>query len=562
MASVRFGLIFALVIPILSCRRAPGSEAAGQDRLVATFRTEPKSFNRVVSSDPAQFLLGALVHATLIRVHRVTGDWEPRLAREWSASPDGRTYVLKLRPDAVFSDGAPVTARDVVFTFAAIYDERVASQMASGLLVDGKPLSVSALDDHTVQIVFPSPYGPGLALLDSVPILPSHKLQGALASGTFAAAWNVKTLPRDIVGAGPFVLEEYVPGQQLRFRRNPRFWGRPLPRLDEIDVQIVPEQNAEMLRLEAGQSDLMSDFARVEDLGILRRDAAQGKIQLVDAGVDIGPQSLWFDLAPDSPHAKDRPWLQREELRKAISYAVDRQAFVNSVFLGSGVPIYGPITPGHGEWYAPDLPTTPVDREKAKALLASIGLIDRDGNGVLEDGKGRPARFSILTTKGNTNRERAAVFLQDQLKKVGLAVTVDAVDQKQVVSQWGRGDYDAIYYGIQADSRDPARNPEFWMSSGFFHLWNAEQATPGTAWEARIDELMRKQSTTVNRDERRQLFREVQAIFIDHMPSIYFGAAKAIVAMSARVTGATPSVLPPPVLWNAEQLSVAPAARR
>ena len=134
-----------------------------------------------MSADPAQFLLGALMHATLVRVHRVTGELEPRLAREWSMSSDGRTVVLRLRPDAAFSDGVPVTARDVVFTFAAIYDPRVGSPMAGALQIAGKPLVVTALDDHTVQVVFPSAYGPGLALLDSVPILPSHKLARALA---------------------------------------------------------------------------------------------------------------------------------------------------------------------------------------------------------------------------------------------------------------------------------------------------------------------------------------------------------------------------------------------
>ncbi len=560
---MRCGLTLALIAPILACGHGTQREtSAARERLVATFRTEPKSFNRVASADPAQFLLGALMHATLVRVHRVTGDLEPRLAREWSTSPDGRTHVLKLRTDAAFSDGLPVTARDVVFTFAAIYDPRVGSPMASALQVDGKQLEVTALDEHTVQVVFPAAYGPGLALLDSVPILPSHKLRSALDSGAFPRAWNLNTPPRDIVGAGPFVLEEYIPGQQLRFRRNSNFWAQPLPHVDEIDIQIVPEQNAEMLRLESGQSDLMADFARVEDLGILRRNAALGKIQLVEAGIDIKPESLWFDLALDSPRARERPWLQREELRRAISYAVDRQAFVDTVFLGNAVPIYGPITPGHGEWYAPDLPRTVVDRDRARALLASIGLVDRDADGVLEDVRGRPGRFSILTTKGNTNRERASAVLQDQLQKVGLVVDVVALENKQVMSQWAKGDYDAIYYAIQFDSRDPARNLEFWMSSGSFHLWNPEQSRPGTAWEARIDDLMRKQSRTINREERRQLFREVQEIFIDHMPSIYFAAAKATVAMSARVTGATPSVLQPPVLWNAEQLLMAPAARR
>ena len=232
-------------------------------------------------------------------------------------------------------------------------------------------------------------------------------------------------------------------------------------------------------------------------------------------------------MSPDSPHAKDRPWLQRDELRKAISYAVDRQAFVDTVFLGNGVPVYGPITPGHGEWYAPDLPTTPVDRAKARALLASLGLVDRDGDGVLEDARGRPARFSILTTKGNTNRERARRCSSRQLKAVGLDVDVVKLDAKQVVSQWAKR-------RLRCDLlRHPVRLPRSRPQSRVLDelrvvslLGSGTVHAPATTWEARIDDLMRKQATTINPDERRRLFREVQAIFLDHMPCLYFGAPR------------------------------------
>jgi peptide/nickel transport system substrate-binding protein len=531
-------------------------------RIVASMRSEPQTFNGLVSSTRPVGLVSTLVHDTLVRVNRKTGQLEPRLARDWTAGADGQTYTLRLRDDARFADGVRVTSADVVFTLKALYDQKLASPLASGFEVNDKPLRAASGDEHTVTVTFPSPYGPGLSILSSLPILPRHKLEAALNSGNLASAWSLTTPLPEIVGAGPFMLSDYVPGQHMRFSRNPQFWNKPLPHLDEIEIQFVPELGSEMLRLQSGQTDLTNDFVRAEDLAALRQVEKTGAIALVDAGVDISPSGLWFDLAPGAPHAKDKPWLQREEFRKGISYAVDRDAIVNTVYLGAAVQLFGPITPGHGEWYVPDLPATTHDVKKARELLAAAGLADRDGDGRLEDSQGRPARFTILTQKGNTPRERTVSVLQSQLQAVGLAIDVSAVDTAQLISLWGRGDYDALYYGIASDSKDPATNLQYWMSSGSFHLWNPAQPKPATAWEARIDELMRKQSTTTDDNERRRLFKEVQLLLVDHMPCLYFAAPKATIAMSARLTGAMPSVLIPPVLWNAEVLSVTAHASR
>ena len=208
-------------------------------------------------------LVSRLTQASLVRLNRVTRAIEPRLAQSWTTSPDGLTWTMNLVESATFSDGAPFTSADVVFSFRAVYDPEVESPIASSLLVDGQPLTVRALDAHTVVIVFPAPYGPGISALDSLPILPAHKLQAALDAKTFKTHGASTTPPAEVVGLGPFVLREYVPGQRLVFARNPRFWlqdasGQRLPYLDEIELQIVPDQNGEVVRLQAGQADLMT----------------------------------------------------------------------------------------------------------------------------------------------------------------------------------------------------------------------------------------------------------------------------------------------------------------
>jgi ABC-type transport system substrate-binding protein len=187
-ASRLVGLVFIIVAVSAglywarSGRRADKIESASPatgGRLVVTYSSEPKNFNRLVSLLGADELISRLTQTTLIRVNRVSGDIEPRLAREWSSSADGLTWTFKLQEGVSFSDGAPFTSADVMFTFAALYDKRVASDLAATLSIQDKPLQPRAIDTHTVSITFPAVFAPGIALLDALPILPKHKLQAA-----------------------------------------------------------------------------------------------------------------------------------------------------------------------------------------------------------------------------------------------------------------------------------------------------------------------------------------------------------------------------------------------
>lgn len=544
----------------------PGGSGGG-GRLVATHRTEPDTFNRLVSSKMPVEIISRLSNAYLIRVNRASGALEPALATSWTSSPDGLTFTLNLRPGVGFSDGTPFTAADVVFSFRALYDPKVASALASGMMVNDKPITAQALNDNTVVLTFPAPYGPGLSILDNLPILPRHKLEAALNSGKFAEAWGLSTTPADMTGLGPFVVAEYKAGQQMRFTRNPHYWGkdpsgRALPYLDELVLEFVPDQNAEMLRLESGAADLVTDEIRAEDYAALERAASAHKVQLVEAGVGVDPTGFWFNLAAASPNAKARPWLQREELRHAISLAVDRQRIVDTVFLGAGEPAYGPITRGYGPWYVPTLPHPDFDPARAKTLLESIGLKDRNGDGQLDDATGKPARIAVLTRKGNTILERTMSSVQEQLGKIGLGIDIVALERDPMLKQFFSGAYDAMYYGAPVNSIDPAINSDLWLSSGAFHFWNPGQTAPATPWEKQIDELMRTQSTTMDAAKRIEIFAEVQRIFAEREPMIFFAAPKVTVAMSARLTGAVPAVLQPQILWKPEALAVAGAAIR
>jgi peptide/nickel transport system substrate-binding protein len=533
--------------------------------LAATYRSEPAGYNSLVSIQAAVDVVRLLTQDSLVRVNRVTGQLEPRLASEWTSSPDGLSWTLHLREGVVFSDGTPFTSADVVFTFQALYDPVVASEVSGNFEVDGKALVVAAPDAETVTITLPAPYGPGLAILDGLPILPAHALGSALASGTFRDAWRAGATPVSIVGLGPFRLVEHRSGERLRFERNEHFWnvdedGRQLPYLDAIELRVFPEQNAEILQLESGAADIVSDAIRPEDIPALTRRAEAGALQIVKAGVSPDADGLWFNLVPNAPATARRPWLTSTAFRRAVSMAVDRQAIVDTVYLGEAVPLFGPVTPGHGGWFVADLPQPSHDLDAAQALLAEAGLRDADGDGLLDDASGAPARFSILTQAGHTARQRTVSVIQEELRKVGLSVAIETADPQTLFGRFGGGQYDTIYFGFQAGTIDPVGLAAFWMSSGPLHVWNPGQTTPATNWEARIDDLFNQQATTLDRAERIRLFAEAQRLFATELPMIHFAAPSVTVAMNARVGGALPSVLLPPVLWNAERLFVTSGA--
>jgi peptide/nickel transport system substrate-binding protein len=550
---------------LAGCRSKPAppvESVANGGTLVASIRTEPRTFNRLAARDSSTELIATLTQGKLVRINEVTHEVEPWLAESWTVDDGGRRITLKLHANVSFSDGHPFTAEDVVFTFQAVYDERSHSPLADTMQVLGKKLEVVAADPLTVVITFPIAYAPGVRLLENLPILPRHKLQAALDAGAFASAWSLSTPPSDLVGLGPFVMKTYEPGQRLRFDRNPRYWrtgadGRALPHLDHVTVEILPDQNAELLRLEAGQIDVMNSEVTPDAYATVKRAADQGKVQLFDLGVAYDPDSFWFNLKPGAFTGDARaPWLQRDELRRAISMAVDRKLYADTVFFGAGAPVYGPITSSNKEWYSADVPKTPYDPAGARALLASIGLTDKNGDGHLEDSRRQPVRFTLVTQKGRPRLERGASVVRDELQKIGVTMDVALLDGNAVIERIGSGRYDAVYFHPSATDTDPGTTPDFWFSSGTAHFWNAAQTTPATDWERRIDGLMTRQISSADMAERKRLFDEVQRIFAEHQPVLYFAAPRFFVAVSSRVVNVTPAIYLSPVLWAPDTLAV------
>jgi peptide/nickel transport system substrate-binding protein len=544
---------------------APPALARGGE-LIASTRGDPPSYNRLVNNHAGTDLVSLLTHAGLVRVNRATDQLEPWLAESWSASADGLTYTLKLR-QAMFSDNTPFTADDVLFSFAAVYDPAVNSVIRDSLLVGGQPLTVSAPDPGTVVVTFPAPFAPGLRLLDNLPILPRHRLGAALANRTFADAWTPASPLEGIAGLGPFVLVEHVSAQRLVFRRNPHYFrraadGTQLPYLDKLTLAIVPSQNTEALRLQAGDIDLMANGElRPTEYESFRKLEAAGRLRLHPIGLSLDPDFLWFNLADGPPPGSGRELLAQKGFRQAVSLALDRQAVANIVYLGNAVPLLGPIGPGNTTWYSADTPLPRQDQPAARALLAGLALADGNGDGLLERADGRAVRFSMLAQSGHLRAEVASM-LGTQLRAVGIQVDLVLLDPQAMQARVQAGAYDSVYHGLQASSTDPAMNMDFWLSSGSSHIWNPRQTTP-TPWERRIDALMHEQARAPLLADRQRAFAEVQRIMRDELPAVFVVAPRVTVATTRRVLNASPVLQLPQLLWSADTLAsaAAPSAR-
>ena len=535
-------------------------------RLVASIRGEPRSFNRLVARDYVSEVVALLTQARLVRVNRASQQVEPWLAERWTTSPDGRVFTLSLRPDLQWSDGTPFSASDVAFTVRATEALAKAGQLAISLQVDGAPITVETPEPHTVVVTLPRPFGAGIRLLDNLVILPRHRLEPALIAGTLAQAWSTTTSPAEIVGMGPFRLASYDAGQRLTFERNPHFWrrddqGEALPYLDSVVLEIVPDQNTELLRLQAGAIDMTQQQLRAEDYAAARELERKGTLSVLELGVGLDPDVFFFNLRP-SHWAKDPrgAWLPTAEFRRALSHAVDREGYANTVFLGAAVPVHGPVTPGNKEWFWPDVPRYRFDRAAAQGLLEGLGLANRDADAFMEDAAGTEARFTLLTYRGNSALERGAQVLKESLERIGVAVDIVPLEPGALVERMLAGTFDAIFFNYLSTDTDPAMQRDFWLSSGSAHIWNIGQTTPATEWERRIDDLMTRQAAAVDPDERRQLFRDAQRIFSEQLPAIYFAAPRLYVGVGTRVRNLTPALTRPPLLWSVDTLAVAPPA--
>ena len=522
---------------------------AGGRFIVATFG-DPKTFNPITANEVSSLDISRFLYASLLGYDMISQEVEPGLADSWTHSPDGKTWTFHLRKNLRWSDGAPLTAEDVAFTWNdVIYNPKIDNVTRDPFVINGKKFTVTNLDDLTVQVVTPVVYAPFLENFGGVPVMPKHILEKSVADGTFTSAYSTSWKPADIVCSGPFRLKDYVSAQYALLERNPYFFevdsnGQRLPYFDDVAYSIVPDRNTISLRFLSGECDV-NDFIFPSDYDEYKAESAKGRFRILEPGVGLETDFLWFNENTNVNSRTGKPyvdpiklkWFRNVKFRQAVSYAINREALIQSVYAGRAVPNYGFVTPGNKKWYDPNITTYPYDPDKARELLKEIGIEDRKGDGTLEDADGHPVEFMFNTDTDNNARMKAAVLILDDLKKIGFHVTFQPLDFNTQINKLDNTyDYECVLMGLGAGGADPSSDMNVFKSSGFTHLWFPREKSPSTDWEARIDYLMDDQMQTLDVAKRKKDFDEVQEILAREQPvvftvtPIYFAAIRSDVA--------------------------------
>ena len=524
---------------------------------------EPSTFNLLAAQDARSTLVSKLFTATLLELDPMQQTFQPGVAESWQISEDGLTVTLKLRPGLLFGDGIPLSAEDVLFTFRQIMREDSQSHFKTDLLFPGQSLKFESPDAQTIRILLARPDASMEFFLSQLPVLPRHLLPAA--SGPIEQQWNLETPAQQMTGLGPFLIESHQPGLMTVLGRNPHYWkvdsnGERLPYLDRIEIHYIADINNQVLRLQTGELDLIDQVLTPENFQLLSRN--QTDIRATDAGPSNKLSLLWFNLnqQSDSPDGQPllsqekRRWFADPDFRRAISLAINRQEITRIVFLEYATPASGMVTALNRTWRAPQIAPARHDPEAARRLLRQAGFSWRAGSDAqLLGPRGKEVRFELLTTT-ETSLNRMVALIQQDLKAIGIGISLRQEELRSVISRV----INARRYDVAlASFRFPWEPSDFsstFHSSGQTHLWNPLQPKPATAWEERIDDLMSQQRVTLDHEERRDLFHEVQQILADNAPALPLIHWDLLIAHRSQLHNLQPTDLVQCCLWNSWEL--------
>ena len=222
----------------------------------------PKTFNPLLANESGSESVCRLLFSSLVYFDMATQEPTPGLAESWSVDAYQKTWTFKLRKGLRWSDGQPLTADDVVFTWNdLIYNPEFSRFTRDLLRVDGKPFTMTKVDELTVRVVTPEVVAPFLQFVSATPVLPKHVLAKELRAKTFLNAYSINADPKSIIGSGPFRIRDARAGKVILLERNPEYYavdkaGVRLPYLDEIQMNVAPDAGMSPFFFFQNQSDV------------------------------------------------------------------------------------------------------------------------------------------------------------------------------------------------------------------------------------------------------------------------------------------------------------------
>jgi len=506
-------LYFILSSDYIDVGQAPsaGSAPAKGGTIIIGVSNDVDSFNPLFGES---VLAQEITHLMLLGLADLNdqSEFEPELAESWESSEDHLRLTYHLRPNLVWSDGVPITADDVKFTFDLLMDTTVASPR-QGVTEYIKEVTIE--DPHTVTIVFSEAY-PAQIFDTAGEILPKHILEnadpGALRSHEFG---------RNPLASGPYRLNKWVSQQVIELVPNEKYYG-DTPHLDRIVFKIVPDKANLLMQLKTGEIDMMTNIPPAE-IENLRKETNNLNIYQVAGRV-------YYFIGYNGQHEL----FSGQNIRRALTMALDRKKIIEAVLFGYGKSCLGPLPPMIKWAYNEDIEEIPFDPQAAQEILAAEGWSDGDGDGYV-DKDGKNFEFTLLNGAGNQIKADVAVIAQEQMRKIGVKVNIQTLEWTNFITQIQNKDFDACINGWSSSYYiDPT--PIFHSSAT--NLFNfVSYANP------KVDQLIEQGREEMDRQTAAKIWKEFQQMVYEDQPYTFLFWIDKAIAVNNRFKNVTPIAL-------------------
>jgi peptide/nickel transport system substrate-binding protein len=473
----------------------------------------------LTSSDVYQSMVAGYVLESLATRDPATLEWKPVIARSWQISDDGLTIHFQMRGDVRFSDGRPLTARDIVFSYEWIMNPKVAAPRDRAYY--SKIQSVTADGDHRVTFKLAEPYFKGFEICAGLSILAEHYY------GQFTEA-QFNEEPGLLFGSGPYRLSvdpvEWKPGSgKVELLRNDRYWGLA-PAFARIVFREITDETARLVAFRNGEIDvfnprpeqyigLKNDKPLLEEKDLYEYETITGGYRYV----------AWNQSRNDKPTLfADR------RVRRAMTLLTDRQEMTRALMVGLATVNSGPFHRLSKQANA-EVEPWPYDPKGARTLLAEAGFKDRDADGVIENAQGEPFEFKLIYPSGIINYQQMVLHLKDAYARAGIVLEPDPLEWTIMLQRIGQRDYDAMTLGWSGS-----------IESDPFQIFHSAQISEGGDnyvhyRNERLDELIDKARVTMDEAARLKLWHEVHAILHEDQPYTFLWTQRAVVFVDKRI---------------------------
>jgi peptide/nickel transport system substrate-binding protein len=497
------------------------SDYAEGDWLVNAFATGLKTITPLASSDAYASDVQSYVLESLLSRDPDTLEWQGLIARDWQVSEDGLTFTFHLRDDVKFSDGKPLTADDVAFTYDFIMNPKIAAPRERAYYE--KLASVRANGPLEVVFVYKEPYYNALDLAGGLAIMPRHFYEPYLNDpDTFNQSKGL------LLGSGPYRLKDpkgWTPDTGIvELERNPRYWGPVRPSFERLLWRIIGNDSARLTTYRNRDIDAYGarpvEYKKLLDDGALMARSQHFEYMSPTAGYNYIGWNQQRDGKP-SRFADAR-------VRQAMTYLTDRQRIVDEIFLGYGEPAVSPFSP-RSKQHDTSLDPHPFDVTKAQALLKEAGYEDRNGDGVLEGPNDTPFSFDLVYFQDSEDTKRMVLLLKDLYARAGIELKPKPSEWAVMLDLINRRDFDAITLGWTSG-----------IETDIYQIFHSSQTVTGgdnfvNYVNPELDQLIDTARATVDESKRMPLWQRCEQILFADQPYTFLTRRKSLVFIDQRL---------------------------